>query len=86
MHVFLPVHGIVIKFMGIYLHWLKFCVDSLFIFSNFCFGRCEVGIQELPKDSPLGRLRGSDNVVSLLFFPPIVSFTGELMQVNFIMQ
>uniref|UniRef100_A0A7N2MUC8 Homoserine dehydrogenase catalytic domain-containing protein n=1 Tax=Quercus lobata TaxID=97700 RepID=A0A7N2MUC8_QUELO len=24
--------------------------------------RCEVGIQELPKDSPLGRLRGSDNV------------------------
>lgn len=26
--------------------------------------RCEVGIQELPKDSPLGRLRGSDNVVS----------------------
>ncbi|XP_030937729.1 uncharacterized protein LOC115962986 [Quercus lobata] len=29
--------------------------------------RCEVGIQELPKDSPLGRLRGSDNVVYLLF-------------------
>ncbi|KAK4607174.1 hypothetical protein RGQ29_001119 [Quercus rubra] len=26
--------------------------------------RCEVGIQELPKDSPLGRLRGSDNVYS----------------------
>ncbi|XP_058196259.1 uncharacterized protein LOC131312491 isoform X2 [Rhododendron vialii] len=24
--------------------------------------RCEVGIQELPKDTPLGRLRGSDNV------------------------
>ncbi|XP_038988261.1 bifunctional aspartokinase/homoserine dehydrogenase 1 isoform X2 [Phoenix dactylifera] len=24
--------------------------------------RCEVGLQELPKDSPLGRLRGSDNV------------------------
>ncbi|KAJ0084969.1 hypothetical protein Patl1_30131 [Pistacia atlantica] len=24
--------------------------------------RVEVGIQELPKDSPLGRLRGSDNV------------------------
>ena len=57
-----------------------------FIFTYFCFGRCEVGIQELPKDSPLGRLRGSDNVVNLLFFfPPIVlSFTGELRQVNFI--
>ncbi|CAL5354185.1 unnamed protein product [Camellia sinensis] len=26
--------------------------------------RCEVGIQELPKNSPLGRLRGSDNVCS----------------------
>ncbi|KAK8916976.1 hypothetical protein KSP39_PZI022723 [Platanthera zijinensis] len=24
--------------------------------------RCQVGLQELPKDSPLGRLRGSDNV------------------------
>ncbi|KAJ4834867.1 hypothetical protein Tsubulata_012974 [Turnera subulata] len=30
--------------------------------------RCEVGIQELPKNSPLGRLRGSDNVVKLKFF------------------
>ncbi|CAK9165282.1 unnamed protein product [Ilex paraguariensis] len=27
--------------------------------------RCEVGIQELQKDSPLGRLRGSDNVVTV---------------------
>lgn len=27
--------------------------------------RCEVGIQELPKDSPLGRLRGSDNVLEI---------------------
>lgn len=31
-------------------------------------GRCEVGIQELAKDSPLGRLRGSDNVVSQNIF------------------
>lgn len=30
------------------------------------FYRCEVGIQELPRNSALGRLRGSDNVVSLL--------------------
>jgi len=27
--------------------------------------RCEVGVQELPKNSALGRLRGSDNVVSI---------------------
>ncbi|KAG5568294.1 hypothetical protein H5410_064694 [Solanum commersonii] len=27
--------------------------------------RCEVGIQEVPKDSALGRLRGSDNVVEI---------------------
>ncbi|KAH9603856.1 hypothetical protein KSS87_005976 [Heliosperma pusillum] len=27
--------------------------------------RCEVGIQELPKDSALGRLKGSDNVVEI---------------------
>lgn len=27
--------------------------------------RCEVGIQELPKDSALGRLRGSDNVLEI---------------------
>ncbi|KAK9999157.1 hypothetical protein SO802_018760 [Lithocarpus litseifolius] len=27
--------------------------------------RCEVGIQEVPKDSPLGRLRGSDNVLEI---------------------
>ncbi|KAK9279801.1 hypothetical protein L1049_013483 [Liquidambar formosana] len=27
--------------------------------------RCEVGIQELPKSSPLGRLRGSDNVLEI---------------------
>ncbi|KAE9619934.1 hypothetical protein Lal_00040254 [Lupinus albus] len=27
--------------------------------------KCEVGIQELPKNSPLGRLRGSDNVVEV---------------------
>lgn len=27
--------------------------------------RCEVGIQELPKNSPLWRLRGSDNVVEI---------------------
>ncbi|KAL6196047.1 hypothetical protein ACLB2K_031663 [Fragaria x ananassa] len=27
--------------------------------------RCEVGIQELAKDSPLGRLRGSDNVLEI---------------------
>lgn len=32
------------------------------------FGRCEVGIQELPKQSALGRLRGSDNVVRSLRF------------------
>ncbi|KAF7831548.1 homoserine dehydrogenase [Senna tora] len=32
--------------------------------------RCEVGIQELPKNSALGRLRGSDNVVKLLLSPP----------------
>ncbi|KAK6926439.1 Homoserine dehydrogenase, catalytic [Dillenia turbinata] len=25
--------------------------------------RCNVGIQEIPKDSPLGRLRGSDNIL-----------------------
>ncbi|THU68895.1 hypothetical protein C4D60_Mb08t08670 [Musa balbisiana] len=28
--------------------------------------RCQVGLQELPKDSPLGRLRGSDNVVMVV--------------------
>lgn len=27
--------------------------------------RCQVGLQELRKDSPLGRLRGSDNVVEI---------------------
>ncbi|EXB73292.1 Bifunctional aspartokinase/homoserine dehydrogenase [Morus notabilis] len=27
--------------------------------------RCEVGIQELPKNSPLGRLKGSDNVLEI---------------------
>ncbi|XP_057428432.1 uncharacterized protein LOC130721866 [Lotus japonicus] len=27
--------------------------------------RCEVGVQELPKNSPLGRLRGSDNVLEI---------------------
>ncbi|CAM8966596.1 unnamed protein product [Rhodiola kirilowii] len=27
--------------------------------------RCEVGIQELPKNSPLGRLRGSDNLLQV---------------------
>ncbi|KAG5517261.1 hypothetical protein RHGRI_037875 [Rhododendron griersonianum] len=27
--------------------------------------RCEVGIQELPKNTPLGRLRGSDNVLEI---------------------
>ncbi|KAJ8646510.1 hypothetical protein MRB53_008258 [Persea americana] len=27
--------------------------------------RCEVGLKELPKDSPLGRLRGSDNVLEI---------------------
>ncbi|XP_039145834.1 bifunctional aspartokinase/homoserine dehydrogenase 1 [Dioscorea cayenensis subsp. rotundata] len=27
--------------------------------------RCHVGLQELPKDSPLGRLRGSDNVIEI---------------------
>ncbi|OAY85765.1 Bifunctional aspartokinase/homoserine dehydrogenase 1 [Ananas comosus] len=27
--------------------------------------RCQVGLQEIPKDSPLGRLRGSDNVVEI---------------------
>uniref|UniRef100_A0A9I9E6D8 Homoserine dehydrogenase n=1 Tax=Cucumis melo TaxID=3656 RepID=A0A9I9E6D8_CUCME len=26
--------------------------------------RCEVGLQEFPKDSPLGRLKGSDNVLN----------------------
>ncbi|KAH0713118.1 hypothetical protein KY289_009077 [Solanum tuberosum] len=26
---------------------------------------CEVGIQEVPKDSALGRLRGSNNVVEI---------------------
>ncbi len=29
--------------------------------SPFC--RCQVGLEELPKNSALGRLRGSDNVV-----------------------
>lgn len=28
--------------------------------------RCEVGIQEVAKDSALGRLKGSDNVVSIV--------------------
>ncbi|XP_068659982.1 uncharacterized protein [Aristolochia californica] len=27
--------------------------------------RCQVGLQELPKNSPLGRLRGSDNLVEI---------------------
>ncbi|CAH1453427.1 unnamed protein product [Lactuca virosa] len=27
--------------------------------------RCNVGIEELPKESALGRLRGSDNVVEI---------------------
>ncbi|CAJ1965096.1 unnamed protein product [Sphenostylis stenocarpa] len=27
--------------------------------------RCEIGIQDLPKNSPLGRLRGSDNVLEI---------------------
>ncbi|KAG0450892.1 hypothetical protein HPP92_026459 [Vanilla planifolia] len=27
--------------------------------------RCQVGLQELPKDSPLGRLKGSENVVEI---------------------
>lgn len=27
--------------------------------------RCEVGIKELPKDSPLGRLKGSDNLLEI---------------------
>lgn len=41
-------------------------VDTFYINYNFSpFSRCEVGIQELPKNSALGRLRGSDNVVSL---------------------
>ena len=35
---------------------------------TFSLWRCEVGIQELQKDSPLGRLRGSDNVVSFFYF------------------
>ncbi|XP_020253603.1 uncharacterized protein LOC109830672 isoform X2 [Asparagus officinalis] len=29
------------------------------------YSRCQVGLQEIPKDSPLGRLRGSDNVVEI---------------------
>jgi hypothetical protein len=36
-----------------------------YIFSPF--PRCEVGIQELPKNSALGRLRGSDNVVNFFY-------------------
>ncbi|KAG6590252.1 hypothetical protein SDJN03_15675, partial [Cucurbita argyrosperma subsp. sororia] len=30
---------------------------------EFSSSRCEVGLQEFPKDSPLGRLKGSDNVL-----------------------
>lgn len=44
-------------------------IDTFYIDYNFSpFSRCEVGIQELPKDSALGRLKGSDNVVSLFNF------------------
>jgi len=39
--------------------------------------RCEVGIQEVPKDSALGRLRGSDNVVCIVHFHlPFCCFFG----------
>ncbi|KAG4917943.1 hypothetical protein JHK85_056224 [Glycine max] len=34
-------------------------------FAHIFFYLCEVGIQELPKNSPLGRLRGSDNVLEI---------------------
>lgn len=40
----------------------------MLIITFFSLHRCEVGIQELPKNSPLGRLRGSDNVVSFFCF------------------
>ena len=43
-------------------------IALFYSFFFFFIRRCEVGIQELPKDSPLGRLRGSDNVVSTMFF------------------
>lgn len=60
----LGVHGIVMNFLSLYFHLLIFFDD----FFYDCFlGRCEVGILEVPKESPLGRLRGSDNVVTPLF-------------------
>lgn len=44
------------------------CLVSIFHSSNAPVCRCQVGLKELPKDSALGRLRGSDNVVMLPFF------------------
>lgn len=43
--------------------------------------RCEVGLYELPKDSPLGRLRGSDNVLEIYSrcyheFPLVIQGAG----------
>lgn len=54
------------------MYYLKFLVELAQVFwwlfhvilTIIAVERCEVGIQELTKDSPLGRLRGSDNVVS----------------------
>lgn len=49
------------------------CWDSFYTNCKcFPLQRCEVGVQELPKNSPLGRLRGSDNVVSFFYFLSIV--------------
>ncbi|XWS53233.1 hypothetical protein CRYUN_Cryun11dG0140300 [Craigia yunnanensis] len=42
--------------------------------------RCEVGIQELPKNSALGRLRGSDNLASSSFLLSYIdSFDFEIL-------
>ena len=51
---------------------------SMFLISPFC--RCQVGLQEVPKDSALGRLRGSDNVVCyiFLFLVPSLSYATSL--------
>ncbi|GFZ18046.1 glyceraldehyde-3-phosphate dehydrogenase-like family protein [Actinidia rufa] len=40
--------------------------------------RYEVGIQELPKNSPLGRLRGSDNVICIMSY--LATSVGDLQR------
>lgn len=49
--------------------WLLWLWNYPFLHVLICYTliRCEVGIRELPKESALGRLRGSDNVVWTLF-------------------